>query len=117
VREAVIWRDEAIAEAALPKEDPPTPAVAADVILQVKVSQLGISPMVWRRVPVPATCSLRELHGAIQVATGWEGIHLFQFHLRAVCLWVEGTADVLAGRDAGGVAVSQGSAISLVERI
>jgi hypothetical protein len=27
--------------------------------------------------------TLRELHGVIQVAMGWEGIHLFQFTLRA----------------------------------
>src|SRR4051794_32891046 len=39
--------------------------------------------MVWRRVLVPAACTLRELHGVFQVAMGWEGIHLFQFCLRA----------------------------------
>ena len=52
-------------------------------IVQVKVWLLGISPMVWRRVLVPSTCTLRELHGVIQVAMGWEGIHLYQFCLRA----------------------------------
>ena len=51
--------------------------------MQVKVWLLGISPMVWRRVLVPSTCTLRELHGVIQVAMGWEGIHLYQFCLRA----------------------------------
>ena len=39
--------------------------------------------MIWRRVQVPATMTLRELHGVIQVVMGWEGIHLFQFTLRA----------------------------------
>lgn len=39
--------------------------------------------MIWRRVQVPASTTLRELHGVIQVAMGWEGIHLFQFMLRA----------------------------------
>jgi len=39
--------------------------------------------MVWRRVLVPDTCTLRELHGVIQVAMGWEGIHLYQFCLRS----------------------------------
>ena len=39
--------------------------------------------MVWRRVLVPATFTLRELHGVIQVAMGWEGIHLYDFQLRA----------------------------------
>ena len=51
--------------------------------MQVKVWLLGISPMVWRRVLVPNTCTLRELHGVIQVAMRWEGIHLFQFRLRS----------------------------------
>lgn len=52
-------------------------------IVQIKVWLLGISPMVWRRLLVPNTCSLRELHGIIQVAMGWEGIHLYQFCLRS----------------------------------
>ncbi len=52
-------------------------------IVQIKVWLLGISPMVWRRMLVPSTCTLRELHGIIQVAMGWKGIHLYQFCLRA----------------------------------
>jgi hypothetical protein len=52
--------------------------------LQLKARLLEVSPMVWRRLLVPGTTSLRELHGILQVAMGWEGIHLFQFHLRAV---------------------------------
>jgi len=53
--------------------------------MQLKVWLLGLSPMVWRRVHVPATITLRQLHGVIQVAMGWEGIHLFQFRLRLWC--------------------------------
>ena len=58
-------------------------AEGGDAILQVKVWLVGISPMVWRRVLVPTTFTLRELHGVIQVVMGWEGIHLDDFHLRA----------------------------------
>jgi hypothetical protein len=67
-------------------EDSGTAPVPADAeaVLQIKVWLIGISPMVWRRVRLPATFTLRELHGVIQVAMGWEGIHLFQFCLRAV---------------------------------
>ena len=62
----------------------PAPSVPdAASIVQVKVWLLGISPMVWRRILVSSTCTLRELHGVIQVAMGWEGIHLFQFRLRS----------------------------------
>ena len=45
-------------------------------IAQLKVRLLGISPMIWRRVLVPASVSLRELYGILQVSLGWEGIHL-----------------------------------------
>lgn len=53
-------------------------------IYQLKVRLLGISPMIWRRVLVPASITLRELHGVLQVAMGWEGIHLFLFDVYAV---------------------------------
>ena len=46
--------------------------------MQIKVWLLGINPMVWRRVLVLDTCTLREPHGMIQVAMGCEGIHLYQ---------------------------------------
>ena len=61
-----------------------TPSSPAGSILQLKVRLLGISPMIWRRVLVPASCTLRELHGIIQAAMGWEGRHLFAFQIRAV---------------------------------
>ena len=40
--------------------------------------------MGWRRVLVSSSITLRELHGILQVAMGWDGIHLFQFDIRAV---------------------------------
>jgi hypothetical protein len=51
---------------------------------QLKIRLLGISPMIWRRVLVSPSITLRELHGVLQVAMGWDGIHLFQFNIRAV---------------------------------
>jgi len=71
----------------LPRRKELFPASAqemSDALLQFKVWLLGLSPMVWRRVQVPATFTLREFHGVIQVAMGWEGAHLFQFQLRAI---------------------------------
>ena len=71
----------------MPKRAKPSAASGpeiSDAIMQFKVWLLGLSPMVWRRVHVPADFTLRQLHGVIQVAMGWEGAHLFQFHLRAV---------------------------------
>jgi len=63
-----------------PKAPDPSPTPK---ILQFKVWLIGLNPMIWRRVQVPDSLTLRELHGVIQVAMGWEGIHLFQFMLRA----------------------------------
>ena len=40
--------------------------------------------MIWRRVLVPDSMTLRELHGVVQLAMGWEGIHLFEFVVRGV---------------------------------
>ena len=67
----------------LSEEKPSASAEGGDAILQVKIWLTGISPMVWRRVLVPTTFTLCELHGVIQVVMGWEGIHLYDFHLRA----------------------------------
>jgi hypothetical protein len=57
---------------------------SAPRILQLKIHLLGISPMIWRRVLVSSSITLRELHGILQVAVGWDGIHLFQFDIRTV---------------------------------
>ncbi len=53
-------------------------------IFQLKIRLLGISPMIWRRVLVPSSVTLLDLHGIMQVAMGWESIHLFQFDIHAV---------------------------------
>lgn len=53
-------------------------------ILQFRVWLKGLSPMVWRRVQVPATIALREFHGVLQVVMGWQGIHLYQFVVHTV---------------------------------
>ena len=59
-------------------------APQAGSVLQLKAGLLGISPMIRRRILVPGTMSLHGLHGALQVAMGWEGIHLFEFNIRGV---------------------------------
>ncbi|WP_281024698.1 plasmid pRiA4b ORF-3 family protein [Rhizobium jaguaris] len=47
--------------------------------MQFRIWLKDVSPMVWRRVQVVSTMTLREFHGVLQVAMGWEGIHLYQF--------------------------------------
>ena len=53
-------------------------------IVQLKVRLLGLSPMMWRRVLVPESVTLQELHGILQVGMGWDGIHLYYFDIHAV---------------------------------
>ena len=55
----------------------------AGSILQVKLRLVDISPMIWRRVLLPVSSSLRELHGVIQAAMAWEGLHLYGFRIRS----------------------------------
>lgn len=59
--------------------EPPTGS-----ILQLKIRLFDVNPMVWRRVLVPDTNTLEDLHGIIQVAMGWESLHLYRFWIRAV---------------------------------
>ena len=46
---------------------------------------MGVSPMIWRRLQVPPETTLRELHGTLQVAMGWEGLHLYQAQSQQLC--------------------------------
>lgn len=47
----------------------------------IKVSLRYMKPLVWRRLQVPSSTSLAELHQIIQVAIGWEDCHLHQFEV------------------------------------
>ena len=38
-------------------------------VVSVKISLVGISPPIWRRLHMPGDWTLRELHDAIQVAS------------------------------------------------
>jgi len=54
-----------------------TPAVPAiPSVYQLRVVLHGISPLIWRRLLVPATATIAELHTILQTAFGWHGEHL-----------------------------------------
>jgi hypothetical protein len=46
---------------------------------EIKVSLVGLRPPVWRRLRLPATTTLEELHEVIQVAFDWANGHLHVF--------------------------------------
>jgi hypothetical protein len=56
-------------------------AVASQNIYRLKVWLCDISPVIWRRLEVPAGITLPKLHRVIQVAIGWQDYHLHQFRI------------------------------------
>jgi len=50
-----------------------------DSVLQLKVTLTGYRPATWRRVQMPATADLEDLHDVIQTLFGWGGDHLYVF--------------------------------------
>ena len=63
-------------------------------VYQLRVVLAGISPMVWRRLLVPAETSVAGLHEILQAAFGWSDEHLHRFTIHAVeyGLWRPGSA-------------------------
>jgi hypothetical protein len=49
---------------------------------QIKVTLNGARPPIWRRLVVPSSLSLMDLHDVLQVAMGWMDSHLHQFVAR-----------------------------------
>lgn len=58
----------------LPRTD-----AAPEGILQLKIMLQRVRPACWRRVLVPASATLFELHQIIQIAFHWNGDHLHAF--------------------------------------
>jgi hypothetical protein len=54
------------------------PGIAVEVYV-VKVTLLGTSPPVWRRILVPRDITLQHLHRTLQTVMGWTNSHLHQF--------------------------------------
>lgn len=49
---------------------------------QIKVTLQGIRPPIWRRLLIPADCTMDALHCAIQIAMGWSDTHLYAFRTK-----------------------------------
>jgi hypothetical protein len=54
-----------------------------DQVYQLKVGLVRWRPPIWRRVLVPATITLGDLHAVIQILFGWGGDHLHMFEVGA----------------------------------
>ena len=54
-------------------------------IYTLKITLTGTNPPVWRRVQVPSSMLLSDLHYLIQYTMGWENAHLHEFEKEEVC--------------------------------
>jgi hypothetical protein len=50
-------------------------------ILQFRVSLDHIEPRIWRRIQMPDSFTLKQLHRVIQIVMGWQDSHLHEFSL------------------------------------
>ena len=56
------------------------PVPSSDLnVYQLRVVIAGISPLIWRRLLVPAQATIAELHTVLQTVFGWSGEHLHRF--------------------------------------
>jgi len=55
--------------------------LSIDQVAQLKVSLTDFRPPIWRRVRLPITATLADLHVIIQVLFGWDGDHLHLFQV------------------------------------
>jgi Plasmid pRiA4b ORF-3-like protein len=59
---------------------PPTEEQAVELTVTLR----NIEPAIWRRLVVPTSLTLRELHAVIQSAMGWQDYHLHLFEVDGV---------------------------------
>jgi hypothetical protein len=58
---------------------PAKKSAVAPEIYQIKVTLLGTSPPIWRRLLVSADVTLAQFHNVLQTAMGWDDGHLHEF--------------------------------------
>jgi hypothetical protein len=68
-----------------PPGPPPPPPLASEtgdgVSIELTITLADVHPPVWRRIAVPGSLTLRELHAVLQTAMGWEDAHLHLFRV------------------------------------
>jgi hypothetical protein len=62
------------------KQAVPTKTAARGPV-SLKITLRGIKPPIWRRVLVPRSMTLGDLHVAIQVVMGWQNGHMHAFEV------------------------------------
>lgn len=67
----------------MPRKQQPigTDITQATRVYQLQVALRGISPLIWRRLLVESTTTIAQLRAILQIAMGWEDLHLHRFRL------------------------------------
>lgn len=68
-----------------------------DDVFQLRISLVGIKPAIWRRLLVPKSVALPQLHAIIQIAMGWTDSHLHQFRVGDILFAEPSDEDELPG--------------------
>lgn len=68
-------------------------------IVELKIELLGAEPRIWRRVQMPASFTLGDLHRLIQIVMDWDNDHLHQFQVRGKTYAAEPTSEFGPPRD------------------
>ena len=55
------------------------PSALVPSVYQLPVVVRGVSPLIWRRLLIPADTTIAGLHAVLQIAFGWNGDHLHRF--------------------------------------
>jgi hypothetical protein len=76
-------------------------------VLQLRAVLRGISPLSWRRLLVRGDTSVARLHQILQVAFGWQDMHLHRFEIRGREYGVHQEGGVFFDTDAHEVLIGQ----------
>ncbi|CAN7773243.1 plasmid pRiA4b ORF-3 family protein [Variovorax sp. LjRoot175] len=69
-------------------------------VLQLRVVLRSISPLIWRRLLVRSDTSIARLHQILQIAFGWQDMHLHRFEIRGREYGVHQDGGAFFGTDA-----------------
>jgi hypothetical protein len=72
---------------------------AGEAVYQLKVTLRHLRPPIWRRIQVPASLTLGQLHEIVQVVMGWTDSHLHCFEIRGESFGVPSSDDWTPVRD------------------
>ena len=82
-------------------------ASSGQEVLQLRAVLRSISPLIWRRLLVRGDTSVARLHQILQVAFGWQDMHLHRFEIRGREYGVHQEGGILFDTDAHEALIGQ----------